>query len=50
VSLDGASAPDPAALAAMDETLAHRGPDSDGSLIDGPVRPGDEAPLWRPSP
>src|SRR3954453_9755593 len=36
VSLDGASAPDPAALAAMNETLVHRGPDSDGSMIDGP--------------
>ena len=36
VSLDGATAPDPAALAAMNETLVHRGPDSDGSLIDGP--------------
>src|SRR4051794_3200966 len=36
VSLDGASAPDPAALAAMNETLVHRGPDSDGSVIDGP--------------
>jgi asparagine synthase (glutamine-hydrolysing) len=35
VSLDGASAPDPAALAAMNETLVHRGPDSEGSLIDG---------------
>ena len=36
VSLDGASAPDPAVLAAMNETLVHRGPDSDGSVIDGP--------------
>src|SRR5215207_621813 len=36
VSLDGATAPDPAALAAMNDTLVHRGPDSDGSLIDGP--------------
>src|SRR4051795_9559477 len=36
VSLDGATAPDPAALAAMNETLVHRGPDSDGSIIDGP--------------
>jgi asparagine synthase (glutamine-hydrolysing) len=35
VSLDGATGPDPAALAAMNETLVHRGPDSDGSLIDG---------------
>src|SRR3954453_12912639 len=36
VSLDGASAPDPAALAAMNETLVHRGPDSDGGMSDGP--------------
>src|SRR3954470_13698418 len=36
VSLDGATAPDPAALAAMNETLVHRGPDSDGSIIQGP--------------
>jgi asparagine synthase (glutamine-hydrolysing) len=36
VSLDGATAPDPTALAAMNETLVHRGPDSDGSLVDGP--------------
>jgi asparagine synthase (glutamine-hydrolysing) len=36
VSLDGATPPDPAALAAMNETLVHRGPDSDGSVIDGP--------------
>src|SRR3954467_14448967 len=36
VSLDGATAPDPAALAAMNESLVHRGPASDGSLIDGP--------------
>jgi asparagine synthase (glutamine-hydrolysing) len=37
VSLDGASGPDPAALAAMNETLVHRGPDADGSVIDGPA-------------
>ena len=36
VTLDGATAPDPAALTAMNETLVHRGPDSDGSLIEGP--------------
>jgi asparagine synthase (glutamine-hydrolysing) len=36
VSLDGATAPDPAVLAAMNETLVHRGPDSDGCMIDGP--------------
>ncbi len=35
VSLDGATAPDPAALAAMNETLVHRGPDSDGTVIEG---------------
>jgi asparagine synthase (glutamine-hydrolysing) len=28
---------DPAVLAAMNETMVHRGPDSEGSLIDGPV-------------
>src|SRR3954465_13747639 len=37
VSLDGATAPDPAALAAMNESLVHRGPDSDGTFIDGPA-------------
>jgi asparagine synthase (glutamine-hydrolysing) len=37
VSLDGAPGPDPAALAAMNETLVHRGPDSDGTVIDGPA-------------
>jgi asparagine synthase (glutamine-hydrolysing) len=36
VSLDGANAPDPAALAAMNETLVHRGPDSDGTFAEGP--------------
>ena len=36
VNLDGATAPDPAALAAMNETLVHRGPDSHGGLIEGP--------------
>jgi asparagine synthase (glutamine-hydrolysing) len=36
VSLDGATAPDPAALAAMNESLVHRGPDSVGNLIEGP--------------
>jgi asparagine synthase (glutamine-hydrolysing) len=35
VNLDGATAPDPVALAAMNETLVHRGPDSDGSVIEG---------------
>lgn len=35
-SLDG-SAVDPGPLAAMTETLRHRGPDSEGSLVDGPV-------------
>jgi len=28
---------DPAPLAAMNQTLFHRGPDSEGSLVDGPV-------------
>src|SRR5919204_2049906 len=37
VSLDGVSPPDAAALAAMSETLVHRGPNSDGMVIDGPV-------------
>src|SRR3982750_2165686 len=37
VSLDGGSSPDPAALEAMSETMAHRGPDSEGRLVDGPV-------------
>ena len=36
-SLDGASGRDPAVLAAMNEALVHRGPDSDGMLLDGPV-------------
>src|SRR5436305_11600098 len=36
-SLDGASSPDPAVLASMNETLVHRGPDSEGSLVDGPA-------------
>jgi asparagine synthase (glutamine-hydrolysing) len=36
VALDG-SAVDAAPLAAMSESLRHRGPDSDGALVDGPV-------------
>jgi asparagine synthase (glutamine-hydrolysing) len=36
-SLDGVTGRDPAALLAMNETLVHRGPDSDGMLLDGPV-------------
>jgi asparagine synthase (glutamine-hydrolysing) len=36
-SLDGAASPDPAVLASMNETLVHRGPDSEGMLVDGPV-------------
>ena len=36
VSLDG-SAVDPGPLAAMSESLRHRGPDSDGSVVEGPV-------------
>ncbi len=37
VSLDGASSPDRAALGAMSETMVHRGPDSHGAIVDGPV-------------
>ena len=37
VCLDGASSPDRAALEAMTETMVHRGPDSEGTLVDGPV-------------
>jgi asparagine synthase (glutamine-hydrolysing) len=37
ISLDGAIPPDADALARMNETLVHRGPDSDGVLLDGPV-------------
>src|SRR6266545_1488449 len=37
VSLDGATPPDPDVLAAMSETLVHRGPDSEGAVVDGPV-------------
>ena len=36
VSLDG-SPVDPGPLEAMNETLAHRGPDAAGTLVDGPV-------------
>jgi asparagine synthase (glutamine-hydrolysing) len=36
VALDG-SAVDATPLAEMNETLRHRGPDSEGSLVDGPV-------------
>ena len=36
-SLDGATGRDPAVLRAMNEALVHRGPDSDGMLLDGPV-------------
>src|ERR671925_793338 len=36
VALDGGTV-DAAPLAAMSETLRHRGPDSDGALVDGPV-------------
>jgi len=35
--LDRRSGPDPAVLEAMNETLIHRGPNSDGTVIDGPV-------------
>jgi asparagine synthase (glutamine-hydrolysing) len=36
-SLDGAAPADGAALAAMNATLVHRGPDSEGAVLDGPV-------------
>jgi asparagine synthase (glutamine-hydrolysing) len=36
-SLDGVTGRDPAALRSMNEALVHRGPDSDGMLLDGPV-------------
>jgi asparagine synthase (glutamine-hydrolysing) len=36
ICLDGTSPPDAVALSAMNETLVHRGPDSDGMVIDGP--------------
>ncbi|MDQ3936091.1 MAG: asparagine synthase (glutamine-hydrolyzing) [Actinomycetota bacterium] len=36
-SLDGVTGRDPAALQSMNEALVHRGPDSDGMLLDGPV-------------
>ncbi|HEX8743189.1 MAG TPA: asparagine synthase (glutamine-hydrolyzing) [Thermoleophilaceae bacterium] len=36
-SLDGVTGRDPAALHAMNAALVHRGPDSDGLLVDGPV-------------
>jgi asparagine synthase (glutamine-hydrolysing) len=36
IRLDG-TAPDPHVLRQMSATLAHRGPDSDGTAIDGPV-------------
>ncbi|HEX8647519.1 MAG TPA: asparagine synthase (glutamine-hydrolyzing) [Thermoleophilaceae bacterium] len=36
-SLDGVSGRDPAVLSAMNDALVHRGPDSDGMLLDGPV-------------
>jgi asparagine synthase (glutamine-hydrolysing) len=35
--LDGGGGVDAAALAAMNATLSHRGPDSHGELLDGPV-------------
>jgi asparagine synthase (glutamine-hydrolysing) len=37
ISLDGATPPDVDALASMNETLVHRGPDSDGIVLDGPT-------------
>jgi asparagine synthase (glutamine-hydrolysing) len=37
VELDGATSPDPGVLEAMNDTLVHRGPDSAGTLIEGPA-------------
>jgi asparagine synthase (glutamine-hydrolysing) len=37
ICLDGVSQADPVALAAMNGTLVHRGPDSDGIVVDGPA-------------
>jgi asparagine synthase (glutamine-hydrolysing) len=37
VSPDAASPPDAGTLAAMSETLVHRGPDSEGTIVDGQV-------------
>src|SRR3954451_318492 len=37
VSLDGSSPPDRSVLAAMNETLVHRGPASAGIVVDGPA-------------
>jgi asparagine synthase (glutamine-hydrolysing) len=37
ISLDGATPPDADALARMNESLVHRGPDSDGIVVDGPA-------------
>jgi asparagine synthase (glutamine-hydrolysing) len=37
LDLAGAGAPDPGLLRAMNECLVHRGPDSAGELIDGPL-------------
>jgi asparagine synthase (glutamine-hydrolysing) len=37
LSLDGRDRPDPAVLEAMNSAIVHRGPDSDGMLLDGPA-------------
>src|SRR2546423_6990984 len=37
ISLDGTTPPDRSVLAAMNATLVHRGPDSDGLVVDGPA-------------
>jgi len=37
LELGGGPAPDPGTLRAMNETLVHRGPDSAGELLDGPL-------------
>ncbi len=36
-SPDGAAGPNPAILQAMSATMVHRGPDSDGLIVEGPV-------------
>jgi asparagine synthase (glutamine-hydrolysing) len=37
LSLDGRGRPDPTVLGQMNEAMVHRGPDSQGSLVDGPA-------------
>ena len=37
MALTGDGAPDPELIARMTSSLVHRGPDSDGMTVDGPV-------------